>query len=282
MVGDRRGFLAASMLAAPALLRPGRVRAAEVTLKLAHFLPPAAPAHAKLLKPWSEQVEAASDGRISIRIYPSMQLGGAPPQLFDQVRDGVADIVWTLPGYTAGRFPKLEVFELPFVGASTGVVNSTAVQEFAAGLAGDELREVHLICAWANDQGLVHARREVHRLEDMQGLKIRFPTRLSGEALTALGASPIGMPAPQIPESLAQGVLDATLLPWEVVPALKVHELVGHHTGFPGTPTFQTEIPPRWLTTRCHGTSDSSGSACRAHPTVRAARGLPHRAATCP
>ena len=105
------------MLAAPAILRPGRARAAEVTLKLAHFLPPVAPAHAKLLKPWAEQVEAASDGRINIRIYPSMQLGGSPPQLFDQVRDGVADIAWTLPGYTPGRFPKLETFELPFVAA---------------------------------------------------------------------------------------------------------------------------------------------------------------------
>ena len=132
MKRNRRSFLAASMLAAPALLRPGRARAAEVTLKLAHFLPPVAPAHAKLLKPWAEQVEAASDGRISIRIYPSMQLGGTPPQLFDQVRDGVADIVWTLPGYTPGRFPRLETFELPFLAAPTAVVNAQAVQEFTA------------------------------------------------------------------------------------------------------------------------------------------------------
>ena len=238
MAKDRRSFLAASMLAAPALLRPGRARAAEVTLKLAHFLPPVAPAHAKLLKPWAEQVEAASDGRISIRIYPSMQLGGTPPQLFDQVRDGVADIVWTLPGYTPGRFPRLETFELPFLAAPTAVVNAQAVQEFTATELGNELDEVHLICAWAHDQGVIHSRKQVTDLASLQGMKLRFPNRLTGESLTALGASPIGMPVPQVPESLSSGVIDGVVVPWEVVPALKIQELVSHHTQFPGAPTF--------------------------------------------
>jgi TRAP-type C4-dicarboxylate transport system substrate-binding protein len=240
---DRRQLLqiAGSAVAAPAVLRIGRAQAAE-RLKLHHFLPPVSNAHANLLEPWAEQIEQASDGELRIRIYPSMQLGGTPPQLFDQARDGVADIIWTLPGYTAGRFPKLEVFELPFVAASKGVVNAKAAHEFAAAHAQDELGEVHLLCAWANDQGVIHGNRAVERLEDLQGLKIRFPTRLSGEALKTLGASPIGMPAPQIPESLAQGVLDATLVPWEVVPSLKVHELVDHHTEFPGAPTFQTSV----------------------------------------
>jgi TRAP-type C4-dicarboxylate transport system substrate-binding protein len=238
---DRRQLLqtAGSAIAAPAVLRIGRAQAAE-RLKLHHFLPPVANAHVNLLEPWAEQIEQASDGELRIRIYPSMQLGGTPPQLYDQARDGVADIVWTLPGYMPGRFPRLEVFELPFVATAQGVVNSKAVHEFAATEAQQELEEVHLICAWANDQGVIHSSKAVQKLEDMQGLKIRFPTRLAGGALTALGANPIGMPAPQIPESLAQGVLDATLVPWEVVPALKIHELVDHHTEFPGTPTFQT------------------------------------------
>jgi len=238
MAVDRRTFVAASMLAAPAILRAGRARAAEVTLKLAHFLPPVAPAHAKLLKPWAEQVEAASDGRISIRIYPSMQLGGTPPQLFDQVRDGVADIAWTLPGYTPGRFPKLETFELPFVAAPAALVNAQAVQEFASTELGNELDEVHLICAWAHDQGVIHSRKAITDLATLQGMKLRFPNRLAGESLTALGASPIGMPVPQVPESLASGVIDGVVVPWEVVPALKIQELVHHHTQFPGSPTF--------------------------------------------
>ena len=66
-------------------------------------------------KPWMEKVEKDSGGRIKFEAYPAMQLGGTPVQLYDQARDGVVDIVWTLPGNTAGRFPRIEVFELPFM-----------------------------------------------------------------------------------------------------------------------------------------------------------------------
>jgi TRAP-type C4-dicarboxylate transport system substrate-binding protein len=80
----------------------------------------------------------------------------------------------------------------------------------------------------------------VHKLEDLKGLKLRFPTRLAGEGLTALGADAIGMPIPQLPEALAQGVVNGCVIPWEVVPSLKIHELVEHHTELSGSPTFYT------------------------------------------
>ena len=232
----------AGAVAAPFVLRAHRVRAAEVTLRLHHFLPPVANAHVNFLVPWAEKVEAESDGALRIRIFPSMQLGGKPPQLYDQARDGVADIVWTLPGYTPGRFRKLEAIELPFVASRSGVTNSKAAQDLAAARTGDELKDVHLVCAWANDHGVIHANRGVHKLEEMQGLKLRFPSRLSGLALEALGAGAVGMPVPQVPESLAQGVIDGAVVPWEVVPALKLQELVRHHTEFPGVPTFYTSM----------------------------------------
>jgi len=240
---DRRqllGLAGTAAVSAPVLLRPGRARAAEVALKMHHFLPPVSNGHAKFLAPWSRKVEAESGGRIKVQIFPSMQLGGAPPQLFDQARDGVADLVWTLPGNTPGRFPRLEVFELPFVASRRGVVNSRAVQEYAQAHAAEEFKEVHPVCVWAHDQGLIHSRREVRTMADLKGLKLRFPTRLAGEALKALGASAIGMPVPQVPEALASGVIDGCVIPWEVVPSLKVHELVKNHTAVPGSPTLYT------------------------------------------
>jgi TRAP-type C4-dicarboxylate transport system substrate-binding protein len=169
-----------------------------------------------------------------------MQLGGAPPQLYDQARDGVVDIVWTLPGNTPGRFPVSETFELPFVAHRKAIVNSRAFQEFAEAHMKDEFKEVHPICFWAHDHGLVHANKPVRTLDDMKGLKLRSPTRLAGEALRALGASAVGMPIPQVPESLAQRVIDGTVVPWEVVPSIKVHELVKNHTDIPGSPTLYT------------------------------------------
>jgi TRAP-type C4-dicarboxylate transport system substrate-binding protein len=242
MKTSRRRFLALAggAVAAPALLREGHAQAPQVTLKMHHFLPPVSNGHAKFLAPWARKVEADSQGRIKIDIFPSMQLGGTPPQLYDQARDGVADLVWTLPGSTPGRFPGIEVIELPFVAARRGVVNAKAAQEFYETHLRQEFAEVHPICIWAHDHGLVHSNKQVKSLEDMKGLKLRSPTRQTAEALRTLGANPIAMPVPQVPESLAQRVIDGAVIPWEVIPALKVHELVKFHTEIPGSPTLYT------------------------------------------
>jgi TRAP-type transport system periplasmic protein len=129
----RRAFLASVMAAAaPAVLRLARADAPQVTLKLHHFFSAVSSGHEKFLVPWARKVEAESDGRLRIDIFPSMQLGGAPAQLFDQARDGVADIVWAVPGITPGRFAKVETFELPFVASRRALVNSKALADYAA------------------------------------------------------------------------------------------------------------------------------------------------------
>jgi TRAP-type C4-dicarboxylate transport system substrate-binding protein len=237
---DRRQILALAggAIAAPAVLRVTRANAQEVTLKLHHFLPPVANAQTRFLKPWADKVAAESGGRIKITIYPSMQLGGTPPQLYDQARDGVVDLVWTLPGYTPGRFFGTEAFELPFTANKRALANSLAMAEYAEQNLQDEYKDVRPICIWAHDHGVIHANRQVKTMEDLKGLKLRFPTRLAGEALRALGANAIGMPVPQVPESLAQRVIDGCVIPWEVVPSIKVQELVKYHTEIPGSPTF--------------------------------------------
>jgi TRAP-type transport system periplasmic protein len=226
-----------AVVAMPAVITSASAQA-QVTLKLHHFLPPVSNGHAKMLAPWARKVEADSQGRIKIDIFPSMQLGGTPPQLFDQARDGVADIVWTLPGSTPGRFPTTEVFELPFICAEKGLTNARAAQEFANANLKDEVKDVKLLSYWAHDGGHIHANKPVKTLDDLKGLKIRNPTRLAGEALKALGATSIGMPVPQVPESLAQKVIDGAVIPWEVVPAVKVQELVKFHTEIKGSPTL--------------------------------------------
>jgi TRAP-type C4-dicarboxylate transport system substrate-binding protein len=242
MTVTRRHLLAgsAALLAAPAVLRIPRAEAQEVTLRLHHFLPAASNVHRFFLAPWAEKVQQESGGRLRIQIFPAMQLGGAPPQLYDQARDGVADIVWTLPGNTPGRFPRIETMELPFVAHASGVVNAKATQEFFATAAPDEFREVHPICVWAHDGGHIHANRPVRRQEDLRGLRLRFPTRLAGEALRALGAAPVGMPIPQVPEALAQRAIDGAVVPWEVMPSIRLQELVNNHTEITGTPCLYT------------------------------------------
>ncbi|HEV7264435.1 MAG TPA: TRAP transporter substrate-binding protein [Falsiroseomonas sp.] len=234
----RRSLLLAGTagLATPALVRPASAQ--EVTLRLHHFLPAVSNVHRHFLAPWAQKIQTESGGRLRIQIFPSMQLGGAPPQLYDQARDGVADIIWTLPGNTPGRFPKIEVFELPFVAHRLAAPNAKAVWEFTRTHLMDEFREVHPITVWAHDGGQIHSNKEVRRLEDLRGLKLRFPTRQAGEALRALGAAPIGLPIPQVPEAVSQRVIDGAVVPWEVVPAIRLQELVSNHTEIPGSPTL--------------------------------------------
>ena len=209
-------------------------QAQEVTLRLHQLLPLQATIPAHALTPWIEKVEAESGGRIKIEHYPSMQLGGAPPSLYDQARDGVVDMVWTVLGYTPGRFPKTEAFELPFM-VSTGEATSRAFHEYVERYAMDEFRDIHPIALHTHGPGLLHVRGDgVRALEDMNGLKLRGPTRVITSMLGHLGATAVGMPVPAVPESPSKGVIDGAVIPWEVTLPLKVAELVDTHTGFTG------------------------------------------------
>jgi len=202
----------------------------EVTLKIHHFLPPPSPAHSKFIVPWCEKIGKESGGRLVCQIYPSMQLGGAPPQLYDQAKDGVADIIWTLPGYTAGRFPTIEAFELPFT-MTNAEATSRALWLYVQQHAKAEFKDVHPLAFHVHGPGYIHMRdKQIRTLADMKGVKVRAPTRLTNKLIGAMGATPVGMPVPQVPEALSRGVIDGAVIPWEVVPSVKVEELTKFHT----------------------------------------------------
>ncbi len=228
------------LLLGPLAAKPGQAQ--EVTLRIHHFLPTTSTTHKGFIEPWARTVEAQSGGRIKIDIYPSMQLGGKAPALYDQARDGVVDIVWTLPGYTAGRFPLIEVFELPFMAASAEAT-SQAAHEFYKKYARQVFKDVHPLLVHVHAPGALHLRgKPVKTLEDLRGLKLRAPTRLTNAALQALGAAPVGMPVPAVPESLSRGVIDGAALPYEVTLPLKVHELTSSHTEIGGERGLYTAV----------------------------------------
>ena len=215
--------------------------AQEVTLRMHQFLPPQANVPAHILIPWAEKVEADSDGRIKVDVFSAMALGGKPPELIGQARDGVVDIVWTLPGYTPGLFPRTEVFELPFM-ATTAEATSRAYWDlFEAEMKDTDFADFNVIATWVHGPGVIHAKGDgVRSLDDMSGTTLRAPTRIINGLLDTLGATPVGMPVPAIPESLSKGVIDGAVIPWEVAPSLKVHELVDTHTEFEGEQMLYT------------------------------------------
>lgn len=221
---------------------PGE-QAQQITLKVHHLLPATSNPHVNLIQPWCDRINRESDDRLKCQIYPAMQLGGTPAQLFDQVRDGVVDVVWTVPTYASGRFLKAEVFELPFMVTSARAGSQalwTYVQEHAL----DEFDGVRPILMHMHDGALLHfTRQQPKSLEDLKGLKIRAATRINSRMLEALGATPVQMPLPQVPESLAKSVIDGAAVPWEGVPAIKLQEIATYHLETPpGAPKISNTI----------------------------------------
>lgn len=214
--------------------------AQEVTLRVHQFLPAQAPIPSQAIASWAEAVETQSDGRIEVEMYPAMQLGGTPDSLFSQAEDGVVDVVWTVLGYTPGRFPKSEVFELPFL-MTNGEETSAAFYNYVMENSADEFETVHVLALHTHGPGLFHSKEPINTLEDVRGMKIRGGSRIISNMLSQLGAEPIGMPVPQTTEALSRGVIDATTSPWEVTPSLRIAELVGHHTGFAGDNGLYTQ-----------------------------------------
>lgn len=208
--------------------------AQDVTLKLHQFLPAQANVPAKVLDVWADKVEAASDGQIKIDRFPSMQLGGSPPELMDQAIDGIADIVWTVVGYTPGRFPSTEVFELPFMVDDARAASCAYWTMFEENMAVTEFKDLKILGTWVHGPGMFHTSDPVNTPADLQGMKIRGGSRLVNQLLELAGATPVGMPVPAVPEGLSKGVIDGTTIPWEVTTALKIPELVEFHTEFEG------------------------------------------------
>ena len=212
--------------------------AQEVTLNLHQFLPAQATVPKQVLDVWADKIEEASEGRIKINRFPSMQLGGKPPELMDQAIDGVADITWAVIGYTPGRFPRTEVFELPFMMTNAAATSRAYWEMFEEHMKDTEFKEVHVLGAWVHGPGMLHTNGTVAAPGDLEGMKIRGGSRLINVLLTKLGATPVGMPVPAVSEALSKGVIDGTTIPWEVTSALKVQELVDSHTEFTGSALY--------------------------------------------
>lgn len=209
--------------------------AQDVTLRFQHFISPKGAVPSLFMTPWAEKVMAESGGRIKIEIYPGMQLGGKPPALYDQIRDGVIDGGWALPAYTPGRFPETEAFELPFVSTKSAENTSKAAWEFAQKYLKERMGDVHIIAVHVHGSGNIHTKGDpILEAADFAGKKLRGPSRAANNLLEAMGATPVGMPVPAFPEALSKGVVEGGVIPWEIVVPLKVHELADSHVDVAG------------------------------------------------
>lgn len=251
-----KGWMTGALAAAAglaAMLASGSASAQEHVFKLHHFLGAKAPANTQMLEPWARRVEENSGGKVKIEIFPSMTLGGRPPELINQVRDGVVDLVWTVNGYTPGIFPRTEVIELPTVYTNDIKAANLALYDMFESDLRQEYKGVEVMFLHVHAGQAIHMReKEVRSPADLAGTKLRIPTRTGAWVIEALGATPVAMPVPQLPQALQKGVVDGALIPWEIIPPLKIQEqtkfqIEGAERARLGTTTFQVSMnQARW------------------------------------
>jgi len=206
--------------------------AKALNLKYAHFMPASSWQNKTLFKDWAEAVNKSSNGQIKVTIFPAQTLGKAPAG-YDNAKNGITDIAWTVQGYTANRFPLSQIIELPGL-FKTAEVGSCAFQKlYDSGALDNEYKETHVLYVHTHGVGHLSTKdKPITTLTDLKGLKIRRPTAVIGKFLKELGAEPVGMPAPRIYESMQHGTIDGFMLPWEAVAGFRANEVSKHHTEF--------------------------------------------------
>lgn len=230
-----KAFLRAFIGAAVCVSAPSQ---AQEVLKFHLFNPAATPVYQQVLKPWADKVMAESGGRIKVEMYPSMGLGGKPPELINQVRDGVADVTFTVPTFTPGRFPRTSVFDLPTITADAVTLARAMGDFYPQYLRDTEYKDFQMLGIWCSVGNAIHSIKPIRTADDLKGLKIRGTGEPQVLFLQSVGAIPLAMVVTEVPQALSRGVIDATLLPYEILPSFKIDEMTKYSVTLAGGRRF--------------------------------------------
>ena len=226
----RRMWLAAVLATTFTWLLPAAAGAQDkpIELKFSSWVSAVHGHHTGVMVPWVKMVEEKSGGRLKITIFPGSTLGKAVDH-YDMVKDGIADMGFTTPGYTPGRFPLITATELPLLFKSSRG-GSLAVMAVFDKYFKAEFKDVKVLWFWVHPPGHFHlAKKQVKVLEDLNGLKIRAATPMLTTMVKTLGAVPVSIPAPDTYTALERGTVDGTIFPWEAISSFKIAEVLKWH-----------------------------------------------------
>lgn len=220
-------------LTAAAVMALGLSARAE-ELSLAYFMGPKHPMNAAVFTPFAEKLAEVSGGAMTVKQFPGGALNSVPPKQYSILLDGVADIVFTLPGYTGEVFPMTNVINLP--GLCDDSISCTEALQNAKDLIETEYN-AKVLALWANSPPILLTKdKPVRTLEDLQGLKVRITSSGQVPFVQALGASPVGQPVSVINQNLANGVIDAISIDPSGIGSFKLQEVARYlTTWFPGS-----------------------------------------------
>jgi len=207
-------------------------QAADVTLTISSWAPPTHGANAILWPAMIEQIEAATEGRVTAEIKYGL---ASPPAQYDLILDGAADFAWIFHGYTPGRFSATKLIELPgYEGnaEAASVAYWRAHEKYFADLG--EHKGVKLVGLMTHGPGVLHTNKDVKSLADIAGMKLRIGGGVAGDAGAALQATGIRVPAPKVYETLDSNAADGVMMPMEGKASFKLYEVAKHTYTMPG------------------------------------------------
>ncbi len=225
----RHGVAALGTVAA---LFAGGAAQAQTVFTASTWVPPTH-ALSATQKGWCDLLEKESSGRMKCNILPKAV--SAPPGTFDAVRDGLADISFTVDGYTPGRFVFTQVAEFPFLGDSattTSVAYNRIYQKHFA--PAGEHKGVKVLGVFTHGPGTVfNSKKPVTSAAEAAQMKWRIGGGNINELTKAMGWNTTLKPATEAFELLSTGVMDGTLFPDESIASFKL-SMIKHATSFPG------------------------------------------------
>lgn len=199
--------------------------AAAQELRLSTFVAPVHVIYREILTPWAQEVAKATNGEVKVTLYPSMQLGGKPPELFRQAVDGAVDLTFTLPGYTSPAFPRVGIIELPGL-KSDGLAATNMMWDLLDPYLLPEFEGTKVIALWgAEDAGLMSRGKAFRSMDELKGLRMRSPSAAQAKQLQYMGAVPIAAPITEVYPGLERGTMDGAMVPFTTILDFRLGEV---------------------------------------------------------
>ncbi len=182
------------------------------------------------LKAWIEELGSKSGGQVQVEIaYGSVM--GPPPKHYDLAVTGEADISHVGLPYTPGRFPMVEVIEMPITKISELTLAKAYWELYQKGYFDNDFKDVKVLyLSVVGPYDYQMGKKAVLTFEDMKGMKMRASGKNHTAIVKALGSVPQGMPAPEIYGSLEKGVIDGSFTPWSFMKAFRTEAVTKHVT----------------------------------------------------
>ncbi len=222
----------ARCLAIAFALLPGAALAEPIKLKMAYFSSDREPPYVSVLKPFADAVNQDSKGLIEIVPYSGGVLGRSYAQQAQLVLDGGADMAWINPGLTPDRFPDDNVLEFPGVFHDLREATFVYTRLVAQGaLRGYD--DFVVLATGANFPIMIHTRPEIAALPDLRGKILRVTNLIEGNALKAVGITPVLMPINEVALAIGRGTIDGATMPANALFAYGVSRITRFHYAAP-------------------------------------------------